>query len=196
MITPQHALSFLLALGLCAPVHAAVVTKTQISYYSVGGNTPGAIFRAILSRGPRVSGSQAIASISTRAAQDAGLDDSGGTCRLKGYAVSLNFLITRPRISNPGVLSGQDRASWKQMNAFIIAHENQHKQTWMACAAQLDQRLSALTAPTCGQLSRKAETMWQQMLASCDRKQRAFDDIQARQLESLPFMRRARSGAD
>lgn len=195
---PRLRLIALAVLAACfaAPAQGAVVSNTQISYYTVGGTTPGAIFRAILNRGPRVSGARAIASIATRAAQDAGLDDSGGACRLKGYTITLDFLITRPRIANPGVLTAQDRASWAQMNRFIIAHENQHKQTWLGCAAELDRRMGTLTTPSCGQLSVQGESLWQQMVASCGRKQRAFDAAQARQLEALPFMQRARSGAD
>lgn len=192
----RHIAVALLAACIGSSSQAAVVSNTQVSYYSVGGKTPGAIFRAILNRGPRVNGWQAIASIATRAIQDGGLDDSGGACRLKGYTIKLDFVITRPRIANPGVLSAQDRANWEQMNRFIIAHENQHKQNWLSCAAQLDKRLSPMTAPSCSALSAKGNAMWQQMLESCGRKQRGFDDVQARQLEALPFMKRARKAAD
>lgn len=186
----------LLAGLLAGAAQAKVVSTTRITYYTVGGSTPGAIFRSILGRGPQVSGADAIASIATRAVQDGGLKDSGGSCRLTGYSVGLTFLITRPRIANPGVLTAGDRAKWNQLNSFIIAHENQHKQTWLACAAALDRHVAAMSAPSCGQLIAKGEFMWKQMLVACDKRQRAFDSVQSWQLQQLPFMRRARSGAD
>jgi hypothetical protein len=34
------------------------------------------------------------------------------------------------------------------------------------------------------------------MLVACDKRQRAFDSVQSWQLQQLPFMRRARNGAD
>lgn len=173
---------------------AAVVSSTRISYYTVGGDTPAAIFRGFLSRGPQVSGADAIASIATRATQDAGLVESGGICRLSGYQVRLSFKVTRPRIANPAVLSARDRAMWKQMNSFIIAHEDKHKQIWMSCASALDRRMTALRASSCGQLLAKGEFMWKQMLSVCDKNQRAFDRVQSWQLLQLPFMQRVRKG--
>lgn len=183
-------------LCVCGQAGAKVITDTQFSYYTADGTTPGAIFRALLKRGPRVGGAQAIASISTRAVQDGGLNENNGGCVVADYAIKLSFLIKRPRIANLGVLSADDRANWNQMNGFIIAHENQHKQIWLACAADLDRRIRSAKATSCRQLAGKAQAMWQRMLADCDRKQRSFDGVQARQLEALPFMKRARSGAD
>ena len=186
-----------LALVCCigAEAQGAIVSSTQVSYFSVGGGTPAEIFRSILSRGPRVSGASSIASIATRAVQDGGLTQQGGSCRVTGYTIKMTFVIKRPRIANPGVLSASDRAMWQQMNGFIIAHENQHKSNWMGCASGLNQRIASLSAPSCGQLAAKADSLWRQMLASCDAKQRSFDAAQSRALEQQPFMRRARSGA-
>jgi predicted secreted Zn-dependent protease len=186
----------LLAGLLTGSAQAEVVSSTRVSYYTVSGSTPGAIFQGILGRGPQISGADAIASIATRAVQDGGLKKSGGACRLSGYRVRLTFLITRPRIANPRVLKPDDLAKWNQVNSFIIAHENQHKQNWLACAAALDRHLTAMSAPNCGQLTAKGEFMWKQMLAACDKRQRAFDSVQSWQLQQLPFMRRARNGAD
>ena len=196
MVSPWPAALALSVLCFCGQAGAKVVSNTQISYYTADGTTPGAIFRALLKGGPRVGGAQAIASISTRAVQDGGLNESNGGCVIADYAIKLSFLIKRPRIANLGVLSAADRAKWNQLNGFIIAHENQHKQIWLTCAADLDRRIRATTAPSCKQLAGKGQAMWKKMLADCDRKQRSFDGVQARQLEALPFMKRARSGAD
>jgi len=172
----------LLAGLLAGATQAKVVSTTRISYYTVGGSTPGEIFRNILGRGPQIGGADAIASISTRAIQDGGLKDGGGSCRLTDYSVGLTFLITRPRLANPRVLAAGDRAKWNQLNSFIIAHENQHKQNWLACAAALDRHVTTMSASSCGQLSAKGGFMWKQMLVACDKRQRAFDSVQSWQL--------------
>ena len=178
-------------LAVCQ-AQAGVGSSTQISYFTVGGGTPTEIFRAILHYGPSVGGAQSIASIATKAVQDGGLKQSGGSCRVSGYVVHLTFLIRRPRIANIGVLSAADRAAWQQMNSFIIAHENQHKHNWLSCASRLNSQISRLSTSSCGQLASRADGLWQQMLASCDALQRSFDAAQSRALEAQPFMVRAR----
>lgn len=186
----------MLGLGLVSPAEARVLSETEIIYFDVGGVTPAQIYRDILDRGPRIGGKEALASIGTRAIQDAGLAESGGSCGLTDYTIRLNFVIRRPRIAHEDVLPPGDRMLWQQMNEFIGIHENQHKDVWLACASEHDSRMSLLRAPTCDELLVKAEVMWQQMLANCDRKQRSYDADQANELMRQPFMQRARRGAE
>lgn len=183
--------SLLLALA-AQPASSAVISTTQIAYFTVGGSTSTEIFRSILSYGPRVGGSQSIASIGTRAVQDGGLKQSGGACHVTGYSIHLTFVIRRPRIGNISALSPADRAAWQQMNGFIIAHEGQHKANWLSCVGKLDSQMSRLSAPSCGDLAAKANGLWQQMLARCDALQHSFDAAQSRALEQQPFMVHAR----
>lgn len=180
-----------LALASCSGARAEIVSRTEISYFTVGGSTPAEIYRNILDSGPRVGGARALASIGTRATQDGALKESGGACRLKDYVITLEFAIKRPRIANEQVLPRAERALWEQMNGFIAEHEDQHKQVWQSCAEDLDRSIAALSAPTCGELGEKAEAMWQEMLASCDATQRSFDAEQSLALMRQPFMRHA-----
>lgn len=184
-----------LLLCTAAPAHSRVLSEAQIVYFDVDGVTPAQIYRDILERGPRIGGKEALASIGTRAMQDAGLAESGGSCRLTDYTIKLQFVIRRPRIAHEDVLPAADLALWRQMNEFIGIHENQHKEVWLGCAAEHDSRMSLLSAPTCDELLATAQTMWKQMLANCDRKQRSYDAEQSRELMQQPFMQRARQGA-
>ncbi len=180
---------------LSAHAGAATVASTRISYFVISGNTPSEIYRSILRRGPSVGGARAIASAAATAIQDGRLEQSGGSCRVKDYRIKLIFTITRPRIANESALPAGDRALWRQFSGFVVAHENRHKQVWLSCAADLDRRVRSVRAPNCDQAAAKTNAMWNQMLASCDKKQRAFDAAQARALMQQPFMRRATSGA-
>jgi len=193
---PWRAALTLLALALCSKANAEIVSRTEVSYFTVEGTTPAEIYHNILDHGPRVGGARALASIGTRATQDAGLDQAGGSCRLSGYVIKLEFIIQRPRIANEQILPPADRALWQQMNSFIEDHENQHKSVWQSCAADLDQRIAALKAPSCGELGTKAEALWQDMLTKCDETQRSFDTQQSLALMRQPFMLRALKSAE
>jgi len=184
-----------LLLGADVPAHGEVVSSTEVVYFDVGGSTPAEIYRNILDRGPRIGGSRALASIDTRAMQDGGMAQNGNVCTLTDYTISLQFVIRRPHIVSEQVLSDADRALWQDMSAFIHVHENQHKDVWLACAAELDGRMSTLKPPSCPELAKTADGMWRQMLADCDARQRSFDAEQSRELMKQPFMLRAREGA-
>lgn len=183
-----------LALGGFAGATAETVSSTRLSYFTISGNTPAEIYRAILRRGPRVDGERAIASADATAVQNGRLEQSGGFCRVKDYRIKLTFRITRPRIANEGALSAGDRALWRQFSRFVVAHEEEHKRVWLACAADLDRRVRSVRAPNCDKAAAKTNAMWNQMLSGCDRKQRAFDADQARELRQQPFIRRALAG--
>lgn len=184
-----------LLLGAHIPARGEVLSTTEVVYFDVEGSTPAEIYRNILDRGPRIGGNRALASIGTRAMQDGGMAQNGNVCTLTDYTISLQFVIRRPRIANEGVLSDADRALWQDMNAFILGHEEQHKTVWLACAAELDSKMSALRPPSCPELVETADGMWRQMLADCDARQRSYDAAQSRELMQQPFMKRAREGA-
>jgi predicted secreted Zn-dependent protease len=184
-----------LLLSTLLPARGEVVSSTEVSYFDVVGSTPAEIYRNILDRGPRIGGNKALASIGTRTVQDGRIAQIGDSCVLKDYTITLQFVIRRPRIANEDVLSDADRALWRDMNAFIQTHENEHKDVWSACAVELDNRMSALKLPSCDELAETADGLWRKMLADCDARQRSYDIEQARQLMRQPFMQRAREGA-
>lgn len=184
-----------LLLGAHIPARGEVVSSTEVVYFDVGGSTPAEIYRKILDRGPRIGGSKALASIGTRTVQDGRMAQTGDHCAITDYTITLQFVIRRPRITNEDVLSDADRALWRDMNAFIEAHENEHKDVWHACAVKLDKKMSALKAPSCDEVAQTADGLWRKMLADCDARQRSYDVEQARQLMQQPFMKRAREGA-
>lgn len=177
------------------PAHGEVVSSTDVVYFDVVGSTPAEIYRNIMDRGPRIGGSKALASIGTRTVQDGRIAQFGDSCVLKDYTITLQFVIRRPRITNENVLSDADRALWRNMNAFIQTHENEHKDVWSACAVELDNKMSALKLPSCDELAQMADGLWRKMLADCDARQRSYDLEQALQLMQQPFMQRAREGA-
>lgn len=194
-ICRHMAAAAVLLLGAHIPARGEVVSSTEVVHFDVVGSTPAEIYRDILDRGPRIGGSKALASIGTRTVQDGRMAQTGDHCAITDYTITLQFVIRRPRIMNEEVLSNADRALWRDMNAFIEAHENEHKDVWHACAVMLDKKISALKAPSCDEVAQTADALWRKMLADCDAKQRSYDFEQARQLMQQPFMQRASEGA-
>lgn len=181
---------------LCAPAQAAVISTTSYDYFRVNGSTPAQIFRAMLAYGPRVNHRQSLASNAVQAVQDGGLKQSNGACHVQGYTIRLKFVTTRPQIASERTLAPADLRLWRQFASFVKQHEDEHRQVWINCAASLERKIEALSAPTCGETAAKANALWKQMLASCDREQHSFDSSQSAELEQQPFMRRVRAAAD
>lgn len=180
-----------LVMAICSPAQGAIVTNVSYSYFNVSGNTPAEIYRAILSRGPQVSGSKALASIATTATQGGRMEKTGGSCRAVGYTIKLNIVIKRPRIANEQALPPADLQLWRQFSGFIKAHEEQHKDVWLSCAADLERKVKAVSAPSCAEASAKVKSLWKQMLARCDKTHRSYDAAQSRALMKQPFMQQA-----
>ena len=192
----RRAMTAMMTLMLCAPAQATVISTTSYGYFTVNGSTPAQIYRSLLNHGPQVNHRQSIASNAMSAIQDGRLKRSNGACKVQGYTIKLRFVTTRPQITNERVLPPADLRLWRQFYSFIKQHEDEHKQVWLNCAAALERRINAISAPSCGQTAARANAMWKQMLATCDREQNSFDSSQSAELEHQPFMRRVRAAAD
>lgn len=181
------------ALFMCisTQAHSTVVHNVNYNYFIVGGNTAAEIYRVILSRGPAVGGSKALASVATTASQSGRVGNVGGFCRAIDYKVNLNSLIKRPRIANEKALPPADLQLWRQFSVFIAAHEERHVQLWSSCAADLVRKVNTIRVPSCSEASAKVRSLWNQMLARCNKLHRSFDVADAKALMKQPFMRKA-----
>lgn len=180
-----------LVLGSAFPAGAEIVSSTRYDDFRVNGRNTAEIYRAILGHGPHVDGSKAIATAAATAIQDGRMRQSGGVCRVEDYRIKLKFRIVRPRIVNERALSPADRALWQQFSSFVSKHEEQHTQTWLACARKLDRQVRTIRARSCSQVEARVDALWDRMLSSCDAAQQSFDAAQARELKRQPFMKRA-----
>ena len=176
---------------------AAADTTHSISYtyYTVGGSTPEAIYRAILDRGPEVHGNKALASSAATTRQSGKLMQGPRSCRVVDYGLTLDFVIKLPRIKNEKVLPPAQRKLWRQFSKFLAAHEEHHAAVWLGCAANLTRKVNAIKVRSCTEASRKASQLWKDMLASCDKQQAAFDDAERQHLMVQPFMKAVARGA-
>lgn len=164
------------------PVHS-----TKYTYYSIAGNSPGAIYTSLIKRGPRVGGVKAYAS-TTAVSSQAGQMHQGQFCEIKNYKFNIDFTIKLPKLQNEAALTGVTRSEWKNFSAFLKVHEETHRSIWLSCAAALEANIRAVRTPNCKAADAKATALWNKMKASCAKKQVAFDAQQQRALMRQPFV--------
>ena len=185
----------LLVLGsiLCACLASAnAVSKpshtTKYTYYTISGDTPGAIYTTLVKRGPRVGGVKAYAA-TTAVSSQSGQLIQGKFCSLDDYRFKIDFTIKLPKLKNEAALKGATKSDWKKFSSFLKIHEETHRSIWLACAAALETKVKAIQTKSCAELNEKSTKLWEQMRVSCAKKQDAFDVAEQARLLRHPFVR-------
>jgi predicted secreted Zn-dependent protease len=161
---------------------------TKYTYYTISGNTPGAIYTTLVRRGPRVGGVKAYAA-TTAVSSQSGQLTQGKYCSLEDYKFKIDFTIKLPRLKNEAALKGATKADWKKFSSFLKIHEETHRRIWLACAAALETKIKAIQTSSCAELNEKSTKLWEQMRASCAKKQDAFDVAEQARLLRHPFVK-------
>lgn len=175
-------------LVLCPALAAAKpVQTTKYTYYTVGGNTAESVYKAMLSKGPRVNGAKAYAATTATTRQDGKLMQSNA-CKIQDYQLRLDFVIKLPKIRNEKALAPADRTRWRQFAAFLKTHEETHRSIWLECAAEMERKVRSIKAKTCDEADAKAEALWEQTRAACSKKHDAFDRAEQKKLMKHPFV--------
>lgn len=171
-----------------APASAKPEFTTKYVYYTVAGNTPLEIYRAMLKRGPRVDGSKAYAATSADSSQTGKLQQDD-TCHIEDYHLQIDFEIKLPRIPNERVLSRPDLKRWQEFTRFLKKHEETHRTIWLACAAELETRVQVLKAATCAEAEATSQKLWETARKACTKKHDAFDAAEQKKLMQRPFVK-------
>ena len=126
---------------------------TKYTYYTISGNTPGAIYTTLVRRGPRVGGVKAYAA-TTAVSSQSGQLTQGKYCSLENYKFKIDFTIKLPRLKNEAALKGTTKADWKKFSSFLKIHEETHRRIWLACAAALETKVKAIQTSSCAELKK------------------------------------------
>lgn len=183
VLGPVLAASFFCESALSKPNHT-----TKYTYYTVSGNTPGAIYSALVKRGPRVGGVKAYAA-TTAVSSQSGQLIPGKLCSLDDYRFKIDFTIKLPKLRNEAALKGATRSDWKKFASFLKTHEETHRSIWLSCAAALESKVKSIKTTSCAELNEKSTRLWEQMRVSCAKKQDAFDVAEQARLLRHPFVR-------
>jgi predicted secreted Zn-dependent protease len=161
---------------------------TKYTYYTISGDTPGAIYSTLVKRGPRVGGVKAYAA-TTAVSSQSGQLIPGKFCSLEDYRFKIDFTIKLPKLRNEAALKGATKADWKKFSNFLKIHEETHRSIWLACAAALETKVKSIQTKSCSELNEKSTKLWEQMRISCAKKQDAFDVAEQGRLLRHPFVR-------
>lgn len=185
ILVPALALAFT---AFATGTNARPAHTTKYTYYTVGGDSAEDIYRAMMSRGPRVNGAKAYAATTASSSQDGRLAQ-GKSCRIEDYKLKIDFVIKLPKIKNEKVLPASDRARWQQFSAFLKKHEETHRSIWLECAAGLESKVRSIKAKTCALVDAQAAKMWNQTRAACSKRHDAFDRAEQKRLIQHPFVK-------
>ena len=177
------ATSFISESALCKPNQT-----TKYTYYTISGDTPGAIYSTLVKRGPRVGGVKAYAA-TTAVSSQSGQLIPGKFCSLEDYKFKIDFTIKLPKLRNEAALRGATRSDWKKFSSFLKIHEETHRSIWLACASDLEAKVKAIQTTSCAELNERSTKLWEQMRASCAKKQDAFDVAEQARLLRHPFVK-------
>jgi predicted secreted Zn-dependent protease len=184
--------SVLFAGMCCGPALSKPKQTTKYVYYAISGNTPAAIYSALVSRGPRVGGIKAYAS-TTAVSSQTGKMLQGKSCQMQDYSFNIDFTIKLPKLKNENALQGGMKTQWRNFSQFLRTHEETHRSIWLSCGAALEAKIRAIKAKSCDDFNAKTVKLWDQIRASCAKKQDAFDVAEQRRLVRQPFMVMAHS---
>ena len=164
------------------------VQATKYTYYTIYGDSPAEIYSTLVKRGPRVGGVKAYAA-TTAVSSQSGQLTQGKSCTLEDYKFKIDFTIKLPKLKNEAALTGATKTDWKKFSSFLKIHEETHRSIWLACAAELEEKVHAISATSCAGLNEKTTRLWEQMRTSCAKKQDAFDVAEQARLLRHPFVK-------
>lgn len=174
---------------------AAPAFTTKYVYYKVSGDSAAGVYVSMLKRGPHVGGAKAYAATSAESSQRGRLELKNG-CRVTDYQYSVAFTIRLPQLTNEASLSPAARARWQQFSSFLRKHEETHRAIWMACAQEIENKVTALRGRSCNEVDRKAQAIRDAVQKSCNRKHVAFDAAEQKRLTRHPFVKMVLAPAD
>ena len=167
---------------------AAPAFNTKYVYYKVSGDSAAGVYVSMLKSGPHVGGAKAYAATSAESSQRGTLE-LRNSCRIADYQYSIAFTIRLPKLTNERSLSPTARARWQQFSTFLRQHEETHRAIWMACAQEIEDKVTALRGRSCDEVDRKAQAIREAVQRSCNRKHVAFDAAEQKRLTKHPFVK-------
>lgn len=188
LLTAMGALALASGLALARPAN-----DTAYEYYTVAGRSAAELHNNMIRRGPHLSGKNAYALTTMKSAQTGKLIQ-GKTCRVSDYNVNMSFKMRLPKLREGMKLSGTERGRWNAFAAFVRKHEETHRAIWIGCANDIERRVRAISARSCGAWEASEKKIVASIVFSCNAKHQAFDSAEQRRLARHPFVRAAFGG--
>ena len=121
--------------------------------------------------------------------KDVGKD---GVCKATKVDLSVRFVMTLPKATNPGGMSASTRSAWLAFTSFARQHEETHRGIYVDCAnAFVAKALDMTSTQSCGALEATIRRQLESAKRACEAKQTAFDRRDYRRVFGLSLFRLA-----
>lgn len=174
------------------PAQAEPPTVTNIKYYTVEATTAQSLNEQMITRGPLHGPGRAYANIVAKPDYSGQLVQ-GSSCRVDGFLIKAEFVMTLPRLGAGTKLSRDVAARWESFQTFVRRHEEGHRTIWMETMEKARSRISALRAPSCQELQARIDMAFQEEWSAGERRQDAYDRADQQKLASHPLLVAAKS---
>ena len=171
---------------------ASASEDTVYSHYTVSGQTPLEIMRAITARSQGQDGWHEVAYVKPTFNYRFRFDRTGGMCRPSGFRIDKRFEIVLPQLAAPEALPVNDLKSWQDFYGYLKWHEHQHRLIHLECLEEAEVEVLALPPQRdCDQLKKAVGDIRDRSMRMCRRKHALFDEAEASVIVNLPFMKTA-----
>lgn len=178
----------MIALFLCSPAAAEVVSTKSYSYFDIKGKTADQLDSELSRRGPTANGSSARHPGATkiRFGGEATYIQENGRCRVGNVKVTVHTQIILPRWSNRKGASRELSMIWDALSSDIRRHEERHAEIARTQARTMEQKLRSLPS------QRSCEAMQELVSDESARGIDEHDKLQARfdRVEAVNFQNR------
>lgn len=180
-----------LAAVLFSASAALAAENSAVVTYPVKGNSARAIYEDIKKNAPRIAPNATFAftAMATKTVKSHKVDGSG--CSYKGFKTSVIYNFIVPKRDGATPLAKATAKNWEAFVAYLVKHEEGHRDMWRQCIADYDRTALTLKAPDCKLLDVQREDMFTAIKRRCIAQDEAYDVIFRKEVVNHPFMREA-----
>jgi predicted secreted Zn-dependent protease len=185
-------LRFLLAIiCLATAAGAAETRKPNLIYYPVHGTTAKAMQQDMYQNGPKIRGDTKLSftipaiKITQKTAQ------SGDVCRYKSYRISSVYSFVLPKLASSKGVPKQTLAKWNGFAAYLLEHEDLHRQIWLKCLSEFEAEAKTMNATDCNALDKDTSRAFENKKLACLEEDQKLDFYHAKEALKTPFLREA-----
>ena len=177
------------SLGVAAPADGwlpGLRVHVEERFYPVAGTSPGALNRALASRGPRRDGRAAHALTEWHVVWSYEPVRGASGCVSGRPSVTVQIVTTLPRWTDLPTASDRLISDWALFLARLRDHESRHQHLALEGSRELLASLSGLEAPSCALLHARAEGMASSLAARYDAEHVRVDESSDQDLRRIP----------
>jgi predicted secreted Zn-dependent protease len=187
MLKLKTSLTLLVLLPFLTGAHAAITQQTSYSFFKVQGHSPREIYNSLMKHAKGPQGHDAYATTAIKVFQQVSFKGSP-QCRVSKIMLSGSFNINLPKLATAPA-NAATLQNWQIFIAALRAHEEHHRELWLACIAQLDASAKSMAAKSCNSLNIQLKKNWAQIQSNCFAQNTVFDKQEQKNILKQPFIK-------